>query len=223
MNRALFLAMVALILLLAGCHSFDRDLQSVVCIQIGSAGRATGVIVSAEPGRVYVLTCGHAMALEGPPLVRFHDGRLAGGQWVARSETDDLALLSVYRRKPVHVAPIGTRARCTRGRRVILVGFPTSLMPHWTAGELIGGNDGEIVSNAWACGGYSGGPLFDRATGEVLGLHVAGKCERISVWVQTHPATQPARGVGFVRAARVSLAVPCWRIRRFLRSTGHWR
>ncbi|MDE3137228.1 MAG: trypsin-like peptidase domain-containing protein [Acidobacteriota bacterium] len=132
----------------------------------GPDGRhGAGVVWTADG---IIITNAHVV--NGHAMIRFHDGRAAPAELVARSRRSDLAALRVaFRHLPCAVARDSRTVR--PGEIVIAVGHPLGVSGAVSLGILHSASDESCIeADIRLAPGNSGGPLAD-AAGRVIGIN----------------------------------------------------
>ncbi|MBN2353870.1 MAG: Do family serine endopeptidase [Spirochaetales bacterium] len=160
-------------------------------------GLGSGVIVTRDGDKVFVITNNHVVGDAVEMSVQLHDGRTYPGKIVAKDERVDLAMISFETRDQVSVARLGDSDVLEVGDWAIAVGNPFGLESSLTVGVVsaLGRNAvrGSNISNyneyiqtdAQINPGNSGGALLN-LRGEVIG---------INTWIAS--STGVSQGVGF--------------------------
>ena len=144
-------------------------------------GTGSGIIVSEEKGRYYVLTNNHVIENRNTIQVTLHDGRDFDAQLVGRDPRQDVAVLSFDGPRGLPVARLGDSSQLVVGDLVLAVGSPFGLQSTVTAGIVsalgretagtAGVNIAEYIqTDASINPGNSGGALVN-LRGEVIGVN----------------------------------------------------
>ncbi len=144
-------------------------------------GTGSGIIVSEENGRYYVLTNNHVIENRNAIQVTLDDGRDFDAELVGRDPRQDIAVLSFDGPRGLPVARLGDSSQLVVGDLVLAVGSPFGLQSTVTAGIVsalgrettgsAGVNIAEYIQTDAAINpGNSGGALVN-LSGEVIGVN----------------------------------------------------
>lgn len=154
--------------------------SAVLLLDTGS-GQGTGVVVH-EDG--YVLTGAHVVEQAGSVRYMRHDGQSGSLRLLAEDRVADVALLRGPQGLSSHVR-LGDSESVRAGEEVGVAGYPLGTAmedqlgiegrsPSFTKGVVsairLEGDHVVFQLDASITSGYSGGPVFRAATGEVIGL-----------------------------------------------------
>jgi len=193
----------------------ERDLPSVVTIQVSHGGTGSGSIINSDGD---VLTNNHVIAAAaggGQVEVIFNDGESEPATIVGRDPITDLAVLKVEGHEELHPISLGESAEVAIGAPVVALGAPLGLSNTVTSGiasaldrtvTVPGESRGEtallvdaIQTDAAINPGNSGGALVD-CDGNLIGVPTAGA-------TVPNAAGQPSAGsVGIGFAVPIDLA-----------------
>ena len=142
-------------------------------------GIGSGVIVSSDQHRYYVLTNDHVVGEADVITVVLNDGTELDGELVGRDSRKDLAMISFRSDRDLPVARLGDSDSLRVGDWVVAIGSPFGYQNTITAGIVSalgrrGGPDGNISdfiqTDASINQGNSGGALVN-LDGEVIGIN----------------------------------------------------
>lgn len=150
----------------------------------------------------HIVTNAHVVAHSDAPGVMTSDHRSFRGRVLARSATEDLALVQADLPRELPSVKLGNSDHVRLGDEVLAMGFPVGLFSKVTVATGIVGSlrteENRIQLSMAINPGNSGGPVVARATGDV-----------IAVVVSKHAR---AEGMGF--------AIPVNTLRQFLTESG---
>jgi Do/DeqQ family serine protease len=142
-------------------------------------GVGSGVIVSSDRGRYYVLTNEHVVGEADVITVILNDGTELEAELIGRDPRKDLAMVSIPNERELPVARLGDSDSLRVGDWVVAIGSPFGYQNTITAGivsavDRRGGPDGNISdfiqTDASINQGNSGGALVN-LDGEVVGIN----------------------------------------------------
>jgi hypothetical protein len=159
------------------------DFKSSICLVVGKSSSGTGFVVYQPSVEIsYVVTCAHVVADQEPILVEGHPAQIVAlGD---KSKSLDLSVLEVHRLE--NKVPLVLSNGGTAGQKIQIPGiakFDSILRPlNGFLGELINpwSDSGHCSVDLWDLNinegeyaiqdGYSGSPVIDVETGEVIGV-----------------------------------------------------
>ena len=144
-------------------------------------GTGSGIIVSEDDGRYYVLTNNHVIENRNAIRITLHDGRDYDAELVGRDPRQDIAVLSFDGPRGLPVARLGDSSQLVVGDLVLAVGSPFGLQSTVTSGivsalgretsDTASVNIAEYIQTDAAINpGNSGGALVN-LRGEVIGVN----------------------------------------------------
>ena len=146
-------------------------------------GTGSGIIVSEDDGRYYVLTNNHVIENRNAIRITLHDGRDYDAELVGRDPRQDIAVLSFDGPRGLPVARLGDSSQLVVGDLVLAVGSPFGLQSTVTSGivsalgretsDTASVNIAEYIQTDAAINpGNSGGALVD-LNGQLVGINTA--------------------------------------------------
>jgi S1-C subfamily serine protease len=134
----------------------------------------TGFVID-RLGRI--ATNAHVVSETDSPAIMTHAGRSYRGRVLARSYADDLALVHADLPPEVPTVRIADSDRVRIGEEILVFGFPMGLFSEVTVTpgivSSIRREENRFQLSAPINTGNSGGPVFDRTTGEVVAVVVS--------------------------------------------------
>jgi S1-C subfamily serine protease len=167
--------------------------------QGGARFSGTGFVLD-DAGRI--ATNAHVVQFTDRPSVMTSSGRSYPARVVARAANEDLALVQADLPPEVPAVRLGDSERVRLGDEILVMGYPLGLFSEVTVTPGIVGSfrrhENRVQLSMAINKGNSGGPVFSRATGEV-----------VAVVVSKHAVGE---GMGF--------SIPVNTLRRFLEENG---
>lgn len=168
----------------------ERASKSIVQVRNSQGGAGAGSVWHSDG---LIITNAHVVHEDSPTVV-LNDGREFPARVVARSETHDVAALSIDA-QGLEAMPIGNSLDVDAGQWVVAIGHPWGMVNAATAGVLIGleseSRSGGDPSKQWSAvnlplrPGNSGGPLID-AEGRLIGINTMMNGPDIGMAVPVH-------------------------------------
>lgn len=168
----------------------ERAGKSIVQVRNSKGGAGAGSVWHSDG---LIITNAHVVHDDSPTVV-LSDGREFSARLVARSETLDVAALSIDAQGLASM-PIGNSLGVEAGQWVMAIGHPWGLVNAATAGVVIGlesesqtdGNDAKqwLAVNLSLRPGNSGGPLID-AEGRLIGINTMINGPNVGMAIPVH-------------------------------------
>ena len=167
--------------------------------QGGGTVSGTGFVIDDQG---HIITNAHVVAYTDAPAVMTYQHQSFRGRVLARSTTEDLALVQADLPRDLPAVRLGNSDTIRLGEEILVMGFPVGLMSKVSVATGIVGSlrteENRIQLSMAINPGNSGGPVISRATGEV-----------VAVVVSKHAR---AEGMGF--------AIPVNSVKQFLSESG---